>query len=172
MSYNIFNQAHLPLKLALISGCTFLDKNNNSDTTSASKSVTKIGEILQIFKNQIQHETLKILPLIFEYEPSIWAMYTSAHHKANNLCHHLEMLVQDFKQAVDTEEVFELTDMARKIYNEFVLYNFHHMDDEEPVLNEILWRYYKDDVIVQIADNTINGNVKQEIMEQKVATAA
>ena len=42
--------------------------------------------------------------------------------------------------------------------------NYNHMDDEEAVLNEILWRYYSDQFIMQMENElktVINGPTKQ-----------
>lgn len=160
MSYNIFNQAHLPLKLALISGCTTLSQNTLPDVSSASTGIIKIEEVLRIFKAQVKYEASYILPLIFEYEPSIWAMYTSEHHKANNLARNLEHLVAAFHKSTNTSGKLELMEQVSKSYNEFVLVNFHHMDDEEPVLNEILWRYYSNSFIKQMASGVTETAVQ------------
>jgi len=149
MSYNIFNQVHLPLKLALLSGCTALSENNFPDFSSAAKAVSKVEQALATFHHQQKFETENLLPLIFEYEPSIWVMCISEHHKVNNLARDVENITRTYKRSEITSEKQEL--MARLVlsFNDFVLYNFNHMDNEEPILNEILWRYYDDKFIQQ-----------------------
>lgn len=71
MRYNIFNQAHRPLKLALISTCISLSRNGDWDLSSAVESVRKAEEALEVFNEQVRYETSCILPFIFEYEPSV-----------------------------------------------------------------------------------------------------
>src|SRR5919107_5897255 len=99
MRYNIFNQVHRPLKLALISTCISLSRNGDWNLLAATEAIRKVEEVLQLFKEQVQNESLHIFPFIFEYEPSVWAMYSSEHHKGMNLVHQLETLVESFHNA-------------------------------------------------------------------------
>ena len=163
MRYNIFNQAHRPLKLALLSTCISLSKDGEWDLSTAAETIKKVEEALQVFNEQVKYESLHILPFIFDYEPSVWIMYTSEHHKAMNLSYNLENLIRSFHELKDTEGRLTLMESISKSFNEFVLNNYNHMDDEEAVLNEILWRYYNDAFIRQI-ENEIYvqpGLVKQ-----------
>ena len=150
MRYNVFNKVHRPLKLALLSACISLSNDGDWDLSSAAKTIRKVEEVLQVFNEQVKYENLHILPFIFEYEPSVWSMYTSEHHKAMNLSYNLENLVRSFYQLKDAEDRIGLMESISKSFNEFVLNNYNHMDDEEAVLNEILWRYYDDAFIRQI----------------------
>ena len=175
MRYNIFNQAHRPLKLALLSTCISLSRNGDWDLSSALESIRKVEEALRVFNEQVKSEASCILPFIFEYEPSVWSMYTSEHHKAMNLCYNLKSLVHSFYKLKDADDKLTVMGLVSESFNEFVLFNYNHMNDEEAVLNEILWRYYNDSVIRQI-DNEMSvlpGSIKPYQTEGlQIATAA
>ncbi len=112
----------------------------------------------------------------FEYEPSVWITYTGEHHKAMNLSHNLENLIHSFYELKDAADRLTLMELISRSFNEFLLYNYNHMDDEEAVLNEILWRYYNDALITQIENEMYvqRDLVKQhkKIEELQIATAA
>jgi hemerythrin-like domain-containing protein len=111
---------------------------------------------LNLFKEQVKNETSYLLPLVFEYEPSIWDVYTRGHQKAANLARNLESDIQSYKKSKEADDKSAAIELIKKAYQEFMQFNFIHMDDEEEVLNEILWRYYKDDYIQQLEEQ-ING---------------
>jgi len=163
MRHNIFYTAHRPLKLALISTCISLDQQHANENTNSADVIKKISEVLYIFKEQIRNESTYILPIIFDYEPSIWNMYTAQHHKGMNQLRDLEDLISAFKKAED-EQKAAMISLISGAYNEFMLFNFHHMDDEEEVINEILWRYYKDTYLLEVeaAFKTLHPAVKQQ----------
>jgi hypothetical protein len=76
----------------------------------------------------------------------------------------------------DAEGKLTLMELISKSFNEFVLNNYNHMDDEEAVLNEILWRYYNDAFIRQIENEIYvqRGLVKQHKKTERlqISTAA
>jgi len=147
MRYNIFNRAHLPLKTALLSGCISLSKIA-SDKSDGIKEILEIVEkVLNTYNEQISYEALHVLPLIFEYEPAISSNYTTEHNLIAMAARSLSESLQSY-QAQQKNHAHLLKDIVKR-YNDFVLLNYNHMDDEEPVLNEILWRYYGDNVLKQ-----------------------
>ena len=151
MRYNIFNKAHLPLKRSLLNACISFDKYKEEEISSG-EVLQKAEEVLYIFNEQLTYESLHILPLIFEYEPSIWNNYTSEHNKAARIAKNLKELAKELQRQKRVEDKLKILELIIERFNEFILFNFNHMDDEEAVLNEILWRYYKDPVLVQIEE--------------------
>jgi hypothetical protein len=152
MRYNIFNKAHLPLKRALIESCVLLDKLRNQERISASEVLKKVDEVLYLYSEQITYEALHILPFVFEYEPSVCSNYTVEHNSISILAGNLKPLLQSYFQQQKREDQLKVMGLISESYNEFLLANFNHMDDEEAVLNEILWRYYSDEVLTQIEE--------------------
>ncbi|HEX8277697.1 MAG TPA: hypothetical protein VF540_03350 [Segetibacter sp.] len=147
MSYNIFNAVHRPLKLALLTTCINMSKKNRYSIPEAEKSLSKVTEVLRIFKEQIELENDVILPLIFEYEPSVCNNYLSQHYEQMEQLQKLESLIHSFGRVKDEIAQFELMILINEAFNKFLLSNYHHMDDEEEILNNILWQYYSDDFL-------------------------
>lgn len=153
MRYNIFNTAHLPLKRSLLAACISVSGCVENKTSSA-EALRKVEEVLQVFNEQLTYETLYILPFVFEYEPSVWSNYTSEHNKAARLSKNLSGLVLLYNKQKKKDDKESILKMINESYTGFMLYNFNHMDDEEAVLNEILWRYYSDEVLKQTEEKT------------------
>jgi aspartate-semialdehyde dehydrogenase len=163
MRYNIFNKVHRPLKESLLSTCISLSRNGEWNISSALEAIRKVEEVLEICDEQVKYEAINILPFIFEYEPSVWNAYTSEHHKVMNLCRDIKSLVQSFYKLKGTENKFAVMELISEKFNEFMLLNYNHMDDEEAVLNEILWRYYTDAFIIEMENHLtiVTASVKQ-----------
>ncbi|WP_020601312.1 hypothetical protein [Segetibacter koreensis] len=155
MRYNIFNQVHRPLKECLLSTCIYLSRNGDWNIATAVEAIYKVEEVLELCDEQVKYETVNILPFIFEYEPSVWNSYTSEHHKIANLSLSLESLIKSFYKMQGAENKLAVMELISENFNEFMLLNYNHMDDEEAVLNEILWRYYNDVFIKQIESEMI-----------------
>lgn len=103
-------------------------------------------------------------------------MYTGEHHKAMNFSYNLESLIHSFYNLKDTDDKLTVTELISESFNEFVILSFNHMDDEEAVLNEILWRYHSDTFIRQIENemSVLQDSVKQPQKTEglQIATAA
>ncbi len=152
MRYNIFNKIHQPLRLTLLNTCIYLAESQGFNVTAVAVTIKKVTEVLKVFKAQLKYEGLYLLPLVFEYEPSVWDAYTREHHKAMNMATNLNELLKSYSAIKDENEQSEWARQVSAAFNEFTLFNYHHMDDEEEVLSEFLLRYYKDDTILQIQE--------------------
>jgi hypothetical protein len=121
-------------------------------------------------------EGLHILPLVFEYEPSVWNNYISEHNRISGICNNLESLIQSYYKQPKAKDKLDTVASISKSYNEFMMANFNHMNDEEAVLNEILWRYYRDQVLSQLEEkmDTLPDFIKPQPYQRKlrIATAA
>ena len=176
MRYNIFNTVHLPLKNALITNCLGVSDLPNQSYASSARTLNNLEELLRVFNEQIDYEKLYVFPFIFDYEPSVWNNYITEHMRAASVANNLKNLIRTYCKANNAEDKTNLKKAIIRSYNEFVLFNFNHMDDEEAVLNEILWRYYPDEVLIQIEEKMeilprLIGQSPQKT-EFKVASAA
>lgn len=150
MRYNIYNQVHRPLKLAMLETSIELTKDGLSTTESRAKLVQNVSNVLSLFNQLVRYEYTYILPLVFDFEPSVWNTYTTEHQAAMNLGRKLEDQLSSLKRKRDEAAKASLLAAIRETYQTFMVFNLHHMSDEEEVLNEILWRYYSDNVLVEI----------------------
>jgi hypothetical protein len=147
MRYKMYNEVHRPLKLAMLQTSIEITA---ATTGNAEHHIKKIEEVIALFKELLQYEHSYLLPLVFEFEPAIWNMYTTEHQAAMNVCRKLEDAIVTFNHRTDEEKNQNSVRKVFESYDAFMTFNLHHMSDEEEVLNEILWRYYSDNVLVEI----------------------
>jgi hypothetical protein len=122
---------------------------------STTQTLKEVDEVLNLYNEQINYEALHIFPLIFEYEPSIWNNYTTEHNTISKLAEKIRSLIQSYNSQQGNNNKSKIKSSISASFNEFILANFNHMDDEEAVLNEILWRYYDDNILRKI-EHTMN----------------
>lgn len=173
MRHNIFNHIHHQFKVELLNTCLELDNQDKFDLKETSAAINKVVKVLRLYKDLVSYEASYLLPLIFEYEPSIWDCYTREHHKGMNQLREIEVLVKTFRASKRKEEKSTIVEFLRWAFNDFMIQNYNHMDDEEEVLNEILWRYYPDKTILEAQDKMVFSpaayEVELEIFETAVA---
>jgi len=150
MRHNIYNQVHRPLKLAMLSTSLQMNTVDLDDSKSVSAIINKVEEVIHSFYQLLQHEHTYILPLVFDFEPSIWNVYTTEHQAGRNLCRRMEELISAFRVKQDKAKKLALMKSIKESFTWFMTFNLTHMSDEEEVLNEILWRYYSDPVLLEI----------------------
>lgn len=153
MHYNIFNQVHLPLKLALVHTSVYLDNVDLYKHSALAQLSIKVGQVLSIFREQVNFEENFILPLVSEYEPSIADKYLRHHKKQSSLAYELEGYISLFKNFTYESRSFSVIKLFNELFNAFIIDNYLHMDDEEEVLNSILRLYYSDDFLKLVEQN-------------------
>lgn len=153
MAFNIFNEVHKPLKLSLLTTCIRLTKNNNFNMDEAIINVHEIEEVLSTFNKLIAFENLTILPLIFEWEPSIWNYCLQQHAKQRESLQKLQTLLHLFNQTKNEIEKFTVLISISEAFNIFLLDIYNHMDDEEEILNKVLWQFYDDRYLKNLLQN-------------------
>jgi hypothetical protein len=86
----------------------------------------------------------------------------------------LKSLIHSFYKEKGVENRGAIISLIRESFNDFMLLNYNHMDDEEAVLNEILWRYYSDNAIMEM-EKTLHvkqGSLRKQKREMEMAEAA
>jgi hypothetical protein len=169
MRHNIFNEGYKQLKVSLVNTCIALSNNENTTAAVSKEIIEKVTESLRLTKEQVVFEAANILPLIFEYEPSVWDLFTREHHKVMNLHTQLEQMVKTFSYCTNELIQVDLIAAIGEAFNHFIMIQYNHMDDEEAILNEILWRHYSDETLKQV--NDYNTVILTLLKNQKYKTA-
>ncbi len=141
MRYNFLNEVHLPVRLTLLNASVQLNADENVDPFVI---VSKVSNLMHVLRQQFTNEEQFILPLVFDYEPCVWDHFIRQHHQLKNEISEIEQMLKTFSACTDTEAQWLIASLVNYHFQQTVLSNFRHMDEEEEVLTEILWRYYSD----------------------------
>ncbi|WP_207496532.1 DUF494 family protein [Aridibaculum aurantiacum] len=142
MRYNKLQQVQVALRSSLLHTCVSIE-------LSSATAYQQLHDVLQKTVQQIKMEEQLIFPLIFDYEPSVWDVFTRQHHKLMNQVRHLQSLLHELS-ILGADADGEIFSDIQQAFEYFMSVSFQHMDEEEEVLNEILWRYYNDDELMRL----------------------
>jgi hemerythrin-like domain-containing protein len=162
--YNAFNLIHKGLRAALYQTALQLQQTDFTDKEQAEDGLGLVKEIVMLFEGHAHKEDHFILPMIYEYEPSVVASFNSEHEEDERLGHELNTAVD---RVSNSETFLEKIVSGRELTESFVrfmVFNLEHMGKEEDIINKILWRYYSDEEIKAVASQ-ISKNIPPWIQD-------
>lgn len=150
MRYNIFNQIHKALRALLYDAALLIQQTDFSNAEEAEIAITRVRYVVDYFDGHAEHEDRFVLPAIARYEPSLVDAFEQEHVEDHRLAERLRNLVAQFEAAATPAAKLESGLAIHYAFIAFVAFNLEHMNKEETVLNERLWRFYTDQEIIGI----------------------
>lgn len=149
--YNSFNIIHKGLRAALYETALQLQQTDFIEEDEAEKALGRVKEIVMLFEGHAHKEDNFILPMINEYEPSVAASFNAEHEEDERLGNELNTAVEKVASSLISEEKMASGRELIECFVRFMIFNLEHMAKEEDIINKILWRYYSDDEIKEVA---------------------
>ncbi len=150
MRYNIFNQIHKALRALLYDSALLIQQTNFANPEEAELAIARVKFVMDYFDGHAEHEDRFVLPAIVQYEPSLVDAFEQEHVEDHELAERLRQLVTEFEAAATAEAKLESGLAIHYAFIAFMAFNLEHMNKEETVLNERLWRFYTDQEIIGI----------------------
>lgn len=163
MRYNIFNQIHKALRALLYDTALGLQRTTFTNSAETEMILQRLRSVLEMFDKHADHEDNFILPAIAKFEPSLVDAFEQEHDEDHKLAEDLRNLTGSFQQMQTAEEQVKAGEQILHSFIAFMNFNLAHMQKEETVLNERLWKYYSDIEIIEI-DNRIVASLPVEEM--------
>jgi hypothetical protein len=152
---NIFNQVHKGLRAALYETALLLQQANFTSANESDVAMERIKEVLMLFEEHARKEDFYILKAIVPYEPSVADAFEQEHMEDMELSAELSDEVIAFESLLDNGEREAAGRKINELFAAFIAFNLKHMAKEELVINEILWRYFSDNEILQIQNRIV-----------------
>lgn len=152
---NIFNQVHKGLRAALYETALLLQQANFTSANESDVAMERIKEVLMLFEEHARKEDFYILKAIVPYEPSVADAFEQEHIEDMELSAELSDAVVAFESLLDNSEREAAGRKINELFAAFIAFNLKHMGKEELVINEILWRYFSDNEILQIQNRIV-----------------
>lgn len=149
--YNSFNIIHKGLRAALYETALQLQQTDFIEEDEAEKALGRVKEIVMLFEGHAHKEDNFILPMINEYEPSVAASFNTEHEEDERLGNELNTAVEKVASSLIPQEKMASGSELIECFVRFMIFNLEHMAKEEDIINKILWRYYSDDEIKEVA---------------------
>ncbi|MCU0357635.1 MAG: hypothetical protein MUE95_08645 [Cyclobacteriaceae bacterium] len=147
MRYNSFNQIHKGLRAMLYEAALALQHADLSDAAEGEEALQRLEEVLYLFDSHAHHEDQFFNEPLEQINPEVATLFEQEHKEDHRLATVLYDLISQWRE--------EKTAAGRGItgrnlfyaFNEFIAFNLCHMNKEELVLNEALWKVYSDEEI-------------------------
>lgn len=177
--YNIFNSIHKALRAMLYETAIRVQQTAFNNHEEAGITINGLEKLLRYFDEHAAHEDRFILPAIAEFEPKLVADFEAEHVTDIALAASLNAYILKWRE-VAREATGNATDDARHDarhdaillqtgrdilvdFSEFIAFNLVHMNKEEKVLNEVLWKHYSDPEIHGI-EHALVSSIPPETM--------
>ncbi len=161
MRYNIFYHIHKALRAMLYETAIELQRTDFNNDDEAETILQKIITVADLFDKHAHTEDTLVFPAVEQYEPSVVDAFEKEHVKDHELSQKLRTLITIFSSLKTDEEKLQLGSAIRKTFVEFLVFNLEHMAKEEDVINNLLWRYYRDEEILAIEHTIISSQVPE-----------
>lgn len=155
MRYNIFNQIHKALRALLSDTLVTVQQTDFSNPAEGSAAIAGIRSVISAFDNHAFHEDHGLLPHIQAYDPALVDAFEQEHVADHALGEELHSLLRAWEQATTPETQLSAGNRILYAFISFMSFNLDHMNREESVLNEQLWKYYTDESIMQISQSIV-----------------
>jgi hemerythrin-like domain-containing protein len=148
--FNGFWLIHKGLRCMLYETGLQLNKTDFADPKAVASLSAQINDLLKAYEHHASIENNYILPLIQAQDPAMIEAFESEHDQD----HELGETLAGHLNEVLTLEAGEAHAAAVKslhyAFYAFMAFNLEHMNREELVLNEVLWKYYTDAEIMNV----------------------
>jgi hemerythrin-like domain-containing protein len=145
--FNVFQQVHKGLRALLYHTSLNLQQADLSDDDVLTDMISQIKEVIYLYEGHAEIEDSMIFPLITPYAPEITDYFEKEHKRDHELGERLEKAL----------EQLQLSDVAGRpgagaallqALAAFTAFNLNHMNQEETIVNELLWRHYSDEELM------------------------
>lgn len=111
--------------------------------------VSHIEQLVQSFQEHADHENRLLLPAVGKYNPQLAKLFGAEHEEGHRLSLQLITASNSWLHSADKKTMHQAGKIMSVYFNEFIAFSLYHMNMEEQVLNDILWRHYTDRELIE-----------------------
>jgi len=141
---------HKALRALLYDAALTLQQTYFADIEEAETALAKVKAVIFQFERHAYHEDNFVLPAIENYAPQLVENFEHEHVEDNELGETLKHLINIFEATSSAEERLYAGSAITKTFHDFIVFNINHMAKEEMEINEVLWKHYTDEEILEL----------------------
>ena len=154
LRFNPFSQVHKGLRALLYHTALSLQHINFTSDDEANDAVTKVKEVLYLFEGHAHIEDTMVFPLLNETAPHVVAEFEQQHIRDHELGRELEQALEAVQAARGAEKI-KAAFRLQLSFTEFMAFNLSHMNQEETVVKEELWKRFSDEDLLAITHKIV-----------------
>ncbi|MBC7949808.1 MAG: hemerythrin domain-containing protein [Chitinophagaceae bacterium] len=163
--YNMFLQVHKGLKALLFETALQVQHTDFWNVDEAEDVIDRINDVVRLFEKHAHSEDTFVFPVIEKFEPSVKDAFEKEHVQDHILGQALQNAIAQYEAGEVITIKAEAGKLVQSAFLKFMVFNIEHMMKEEEVINPILWRYYKDEQLMNISQQIVAA-IPQEYMLQ------
>lgn len=161
--FNMFSQIHKSLRVLLYDTAALVGRTDFDDPSQLDAVNERIKLVMDSFDKHAHHEDEQVLPLLSQYEPSVVDAFEQEHVTDLALSQKLAGFLVALDLAILPEAKRQLGISLSTAFIEFMVFNLQHMAKEEKVLNNLLWRYYNDEQLLDVNKKIVASIPAEEL---------
>lgn len=162
--HDMFNQIHKALRGLFYETALCLQQTDFGKNEEAEQASVKVEEVLEILSSHARHEDHFILPLVYRSNPAVARAFEDDHQTDERLTKDLEKALSRVQSAVTPRMAIKAGQELQHLFIEFIAFNLTHMNKEESILNEILWKHFSDEELQAVEEQLIASIPQEEMM--------
>ncbi|WP_460970023.1 hemerythrin domain-containing protein [Spirosoma migulaei] len=163
--HNIFTQIHKGLRGMLYDTALRLQQTDFSGP-QASQAIEPLHQLLLFFDEHAENEDHFILPHIRPYQTQLIDELENDHQIDHQLTQTLFDHIRAWETATSSNQREAIGQQILFAFHEFIAFNLYHMNKEETVLIDLLWKHYTDAEIRQMEQAIIASIPPQTLMAE------
>lgn len=155
--FNTFYLIHKALRAMMYDCAVSIQQTDFTNKAEVNLTVTKIRNVIENFDDHANHEDNFLMPMIVKYKPVIVAEFENEHVTDHRLGKEISGVIDDLNSAATDDERKSCGLKLLYLFNDFMGFNLYHMNKEEDILNNILWKHYTDEEILAMQGRLISS---------------
>lgn len=161
--YNIFYQIHKGLRALMYETLIKLQQTDFADAADAEATLVQVEAMVSLFDQHAHTEDHFVLPAIARFEPAMVEAFEGEHEEDHALGQKISGAIMALRLALAQDARTKLGETLTQAVLEFTHFNLVHMQKEETMLNNLLWRYYDDAALHAITMDIIRNQPQDKL---------
>lgn len=153
--FNPFNQVHKGLRALLYHTALSLQHTDFTNEEETNEVITKVEEVLSLFEGHAHIEDTMVFPLLNQVAPQIVTEFEQQHVRDHELGYELEQALDAVLAAGQGTKKIKAGFHLQLIFAEFTAFNLSHMNQEETIVKEELWKNFSDEELLALSHKIV-----------------
>lgn len=162
--FNTFYLIHKALRAMMYDCAVSIQQTDFTNQAEMNTTAEKIKNVIDNFDDHANHEDNFVMPMILKYKPEIVAEFEKEHVTDHRLGKEISGVIDDLISAANDDERKSNGLKLLYLFNDFMGFNLYHMNKEEDILNNLLWKHYTDEEIHEMQGKLLSSIPPQKNM--------
>src|SRR3982751_4636967 len=183
--FQLLGQTYQKLGTLLCQTALSIQATDYTASTEWERLIQQVKQTFTAFKSHADNEENILLPILHNFEPALVAILRDDQYERMRYLNDLSDLFNTKHAATDKHKSKLFSHKLLYRFDEFVASVLQQMNEHERMINQVLWRYYSDKELVQMAasftiipiaasrksaDNNINTRIPATVVKHAYNT--